>query len=679
MAISKRTYPSTKLEVLDGNLVSATSLPEDVVLILGKAYKGPTGAVFNVTSTVDATNAYGSTSPIIKQMQMAFAAGAKNVALYRVGGRAASLENIFGLGSDLTTVEASSSADLSLKVYVGPEPLSPNKDAVLIYRKDKIVYSSITASSVNLGYVSVNGFDKTANEIYVGSYYDPVPFKEVAQEAGKRVIVTAVDTKTVNLPDYDALKASKYGFTVLVDGRRTTKFSAGIGLDPLNPTEYAVVIDDAVVAGKVAYTVEISYIVKLTTQELEETELEYRTGEDLINASWKEYYEAFDQALTDLYIPVSRSVLIGDVVNVPNIANGDTATDKLDFLLVDEDDWGERSYEWSDHKYVYQKNSTETTTDPEEADLSSNGKPILLKRFNEVDFVHRAGMWALDKTEQEGFFPNIVAGVIGPKVYNTKYINQWIGKAPTYNADGQILANGSGLLGHRLMVGSVDYPGGYYATDTGYPDGQVRLDSGNSVIDLGKYLSIVVAQAVLTTEATVKVAEVGSGAASYAGIIGTVTPGDGTTNLLVNGVYNAVPLKADRLKELNSAGYVAFVEKTKGLSVLRGSVASRNASDFQFVGTSVVMNLCGKDIVDICDPYIGKGIDGVLMVNLHTSLHSMFAERQRQGWFTSYTIKLTQRGPNALLVRYKIQAKDELTEVTNQISLEREVSTTVIE
>lgn len=679
MAISKRTYPSTKLEVLDGNLVSATSLPEDVVLILGKAYKGPTGAVFNVTSTVDATVAYGSNSPIIKQMQMAFAAGAQNVALYRVGGRTASIENLFGLGTDITTVESSSSADLSLKVYVGPEPLTPNKDAVIIYRKDKIVYSSITASTVNLGYVTVNGFDKTNNEIYVGSYYDPVPFREVAAEAGKRVIVTAVDTKTVELPAYDATKASKYGFTVLVDGRRTTKFVAGIGADPLKPTAYSVVIDDSVIGSKLTYTVEVSYIVKLTAQEVEDAELVYNNGEDLINASWKKYYEAFDQALTDLYIPASRSVAIGDVFNVPNIADGSTETDKLDYVLVEEDEWGERSYEWSTSKFVYQKNNTETTTDVEEADISSNGEPIVLKRFNEVDFAHRAGMWALTKTTEEGFFPNIVVGALGPKVYNTKYVNQWIGKAPTYNADGQIIANGSGLLGHRLMVGSVDYAGGYYATDTGFPDGQVLLDSGNTVIDLGKYLSIVASQAVLTTESTVKVADIGSGASTYAGIIGIVTPGDGTTNLLVNGVYNAIPFKVDRLKELNNAGYVAFVEKTKGLSVLRGSVATRSASDFQFVGTSVVLNLCGKDIVDTCDPYIGKGIDGVLMVNLHTALHALFAERQKAGWFTSYTIKLSQVGPNALLVRYKIQAKDELSEVSNIIALDREVSTEVIE
>lgn len=678
MAINQRTYPGTTLEVLDGNLVSTTSLPEDVVLILGKAYKGPTSTVFNVTSTVDAANAYGSSSPIIKQMQMAYAAGARNVALYRIGGGAASIENIFGLGTDITTVEASSASDLSLKVYIGPEPLTPSKDAVIIYRKDKISYSSITASPVNLGYVTINGFEKTSNEIYVGSYYDPVPFKEVVQEAGKRVIVTAIDVKTIELPDYDAVKASKYGFTVLVDGRRTTKFTSGIGADPLAPTKYSVVIDDAVVVGKPNFTVEISYIVKLTTQEVEEAELEYKSGQDLINSTWKEYYEAFDQAVTDLYIPFSRSVHIGDLFNVPNIADGNTDADRLEYLLIDEDDWGERSYEWSTHKNVYQKDGTLTTTDPDEADLSSNGEPILLKRFNEVDFTHRAGMWAWTKTSEEGFYPNIIVGAIGPKVYNPKYINQWIGKKPAYNASEQIITNGSGLLGHRLMVGSVDYAGGYYATDTGHPDGQVLLDSGNTAVDLGKYLSVVVAQGVSTTESAVKVADITSAAATYAGLVATVTPGDGTSNLLVPGILNSIAFKADRAKELNDAGYVIFVEKTKGLSVLRGSVATRKASDFQLVGTSVVMNLIGKDIVDTCDPYLGKGIDGTLMVTLHTALHTLFGKRQKAGWYTSYTIKLSQIGPNSVLVRYKIKAKDELIVVANQVGLDREISTEII-
>lgn len=668
MAISTRTYPSTKIEVLDGNLVSATSLPEDVVLILGKAYKGPTGSVYNVSSSKDATVAFGSASPIIKQMQMAYAAGAKNVALYRIGGRSASIENIFGLGSDITTVEASSSADNNLKVYIGPEPLAPSKDAVIVYRNDKIVYSSTSSGSLDSGYVEVNGFSKTDNELYVGSFYEPVPFKEVRAEIGRRIIETFVDTNVVKLATYDASKASRYGFTVLVDGRRTTRFDL---------TANTVTIDPIVVANKTTYTVEVSYIHRLDDIEKEEAEVTYKTGQDLINTTWKEFYEAFDQALTDLTIPASRAVVIGDVFNVPNINSGDTAADRLEYLYIETDDWGEKTYEWSTSKFLYQAGSG-TTTDPDEADLSSNGEPIVLKRFNEVDFVHRAGMWALEKTEEEGFFPNIVVGAIGPKVYNTKYINQWIGKLPTYNAEGQILSNGSGLLGHRYMVGQKDYAGGYYATDTGFPDGDVLIDSGNTPIDLGKYLSIVVSQGVLTTESTVTTSNITSAAASYAGIIASIEPGNGTTNTIVNGIYNTIEFKQARLKDLNNVGYVAFLEKTKGLSVLSGSVASRSASDFQYVGTSVVMNLVAQDILDTCDPYIGKGIDGTLMVSLHTALNSLMAQRQTAGYFTSYTIKLSQVGPNTLKVTYKIKAKDELRIVTNEISLEREISTEII-
>lgn len=676
MAIADRKYPGTVLEVLDGNLITTTSLPEDVVLVLGKAYRGPTGSVFNVTSTKDAANVFGSNSPLIKQMQMAYSAGATNVALYRVGGREASLENVFGLGTDITTTEASSSADLSLKVYIGPEPLTPSKDAVIVYKNNKIVHSTVDISPINLGLVSVNGFEKTNQKLYVGSIYDPVAFSDVPKEMGKRILVSEVDKQEIALPGYKESEVSAFGFTVLFDGRRTTDYH--IRIDPVSSAA-TLVLGEEVVGVNVTYTVEISYIKKLTASELEKSEITHRAGSDLINSTWKEYYEAFDQALSDLYIPVSRSVVIGDLFNVPNIASKDKDKDRLDYLFIEEGDWGEKTYEWSTHQFLYQKDGNKTTTNAEEADLSGNGQPILLKRFNEVDFTHRAGMWAKVKTEEEGFFPNIVVGAIGPKVYNPKYINQWIGKPPVYNQAGQIITNGSGLLGHRLMIGSIDFAGGYYATDTGFPDGTVQVDSGGAVSDLGKYLSIVVSQAVLTTDATIRTSEIGSGAASYAGLIATVTPGDGTTNLLVNGIYNYIGFKVDRLKALNRVGYVAFVEKTKGLSVLRGSVASRSASDFQYVGTSIVMNLIGKDITDVCDPYIGKGIDGTLMVTLHTALHTLFAERQRLGWYTGYTIQLNQRGPNSLIVRYKIKAKDELTEIMNQISLERTISTEIIE
>ena len=669
MAISTRTYPSTQIEVLDGNLISATTLPENVVLVVGKAYKGPSNTVYNVTSTKDANLAFGASSPIIKQMQLALAGGAQNVALFRVGGREASLNNVFGLGTSLATSEASSTADAYLKVYIGPEPLAPSRDAVIIYRNDKIIYSNATGGEVDAGYVEVDGFEKADNELYVGSFYDPVPFRSVLDEIGKRIIVTAVDTNEVELPDFTEATASKYGLTVLVNGKRTTRFTRSANVITIDPT---------VVASLTSYTVEVNYIQKLTDIEKEDYEFEYKAGQDLINSTWKEYYEAFDQALRELSVSNARAVVIGDLFNVPNIVNGDTVADKLEYLYIEEGEWGEFSYEWSTDRVLYQKDLTGTTLDPYEADVSSNGEPIVIKRFHEVDFAHRAGMWALEKTEEEGFFPNIVVGAIGPKAYTQKYINQWIGKLPTFNEEGKLISNGSGLLGHRYMVGTLDYAGGYYATDSGFPDGDILVDSGNAQIDLGKYLSIVVSQVVPSTGTTNNTSDVLSGAASYAGVIASINPGDGTTNATVRGAYNAIEFKQNRLKDFNNIGYVAFLDKTKGLSVLSGTVASRSASDFQYVGTSVVLNVISQDILDVCDPYIGKGIDGTLMVALHTALHTRLAERQAAGYFVNYTIVMSQVGPNTIKVRYRITAKDELRVISNEIMLDREITSTTI-
>lgn len=667
MAISTRTYPSTQIEILDGNLTTSTTLPTDVVVIVGKAYKGPSNALYNVTSTKDAGLAFGSDSPIIKQMQMALAGGAQNVALFRIGGRQSVINNVFGTGSSIATTEASSAADSNLKVFIGPEPLTPNRDAIIVTRNDQIVYSNVSGGEVDKGFVVQEGFSKTSNTLYAGSFYDPVPFKQVANEIGHRVVVSGIDTPTITLPTYSAATASQFGFTVLVNGKRTSLFTLTTNVVTLNP---------AFVATLTSYTVEVSYIEKLTAQEIADEEIEYVVGQDLISSTWKQYYEAFDTALRELTLVNTRAVVMGDVFNVPNITNGSTEADRLEYVYIEEQEDSSYKYEWSTSRTVYQKGSNSTTTDVLEADLTSNGEPIVLKQFNDVDFTHRAGMWGFERTLENGFFPNIVVGAIGPANYTAKYVNQWIGKLPTYSPTGAIVANGTGLLGNRYMVGSLETgEGGYYATSTGHPNGTPLSDSGGASVDLGKYLSIVISQVISNAG---NATEVMSGAASYAGAIANIQLGDGTTNTDVRGAINVVDFKVNRLKDFNNVGYVAFVEKTKGLSVLSGSLATRRASDFKYVGTTVVLNRVTQDIFDICDPFIGKGIDGILMVALHGALTGKLSQRQAEGCFSKYRMKMTQIGPNTIKVYYKITTKDELRVISNEIMLDRDLISTAI-
>jgi hypothetical protein len=661
--MAERNYPGTLIEVLDGNLANNITIPEDIALVIDRASTGPVGRLYYVSSAKEASVVYGSDSPLIKSMQRAFLAGAQNVALYRVGGRVASIENLFGLGTALSTVEASSIADVGYSVYIGPEPLNPAVDALIVYKNNKIVFSNALNGEVDQALVDVDGFDKVNNEIYVGSFTDPVPFYDVVAEAGKRVVQTVTGTNTVTIDPADFAKISAYGLQVKLNGKVLKKADYSVDVS-------GVVTLVPVVA--VADTVEVAYVVKFTPSELEDAELAYKAGQDLINSTWKEYYEGFDSALDSIQRVTARSVFIGDLFNVPNIADGSTETNRLEYLSIEEDEAGDKVYEWSANKFLYRNGAT-TTTDVNEADLTANGQPIVVKQYHEVDFAHRAGMWGYESTS-EGNYPNIMVGATGPKAYNNKYINLWIGKAPTVNLEGKITVNGTGLLGHRLMVGTTDRAGGYFATDTGFPDGTPVTDSNNFTVDLGKYLSIIVSQ-VVSSNAT---GEIVSGAASYAGLATIIAPGDSTTNQVIGGTILATDLKRIKLKELQAAGYVVFENRTKGVTVVSGNLASRLNSDYRYLSTSIVMNYIASDIAEVCDPFIGKGIDGTSKVALHTALHTRFAQRQRQGFFINYLMQLRQVEANIIDVAYTITAKDELRQVVNTIKLAREISDEVL-
>lgn len=660
--MTERIYPGTSIEVLDGNLSNNIAIPEDTVLIVERAYTGPVGRLYYVSSAKDAATVFGSDSPIIKTMQRAFSGGAKNVALYRVGGKVASVENIFGLGTSLETSEASSVASAGLTVYIGPEPINPSLNSVIIYRNGRIIFSNVLGAEVDQGLVYVDGFNKLINEHQVGSFTDPVPLSLVVENLGTRVVLTDADVKEVTIAAEDLASVSEFGLTVKVNGR---------AVRPADVTFDKVTGVVSFVTSETTFTVEVSYVKKYSAQELEDLEVTYQDGEDLVESSWKDYYEAFDQALDDIQRVTLRTVAIGDVFNVPNIANGDADADRLEYLNIETDEDGEKVFEWSTNRYLYRKGAA-TTTDISEADLTSNGQPIIVKQYHEVDFTHRIGMWGFERTE-DGIYPNIMVGALGPKAYNTKYINLWVGKEPTYNLDGKIIVNGTGLLGHRYMVGTVNRAGGYFATDSGFPDGTPVTDSNGFIVDLGKYLSIVVSQ--VTNSAGNLVV---SAAGSYAGLAVTITPGDSTTNQVLPGVQLLTDLKRARLKQLQSAGYVVLENRAKGVTVVSGDLASRLTSDYRYLSTSIVMNYIASDIAEVCDPFIGKGIDGTSKVALHTALHTRFQQRQRQGFFIDYLMQLRQVAPNVIDVAYTITAKDELRQVSNSIKLSREISSEVL-
>lgn len=655
--MAERIFPGVSIEALDGKLTDSMVTATDTALIIDRSYKGPVGSVYVVSNSSAAASLFGANSPIVKSMGRAFSAGARNVALFRVGGSVASVENIFGLATTISTVEASETATQDLKVYIGPEPTNPQLQSVIAKVNNTIVYSNTLDGGINLNRIYLDGFDNTGNEVQVGSYQELVPFDEIAQNAGTRVVVSDKNKTEMTIPSTDLAQVSQYGVMVKVNGKPVaikTDFTTGVVSFTTTETDY---------------TVELSYIKRFTQAQLTDKEIVQKQGTSLVNSTWKQYYEAFDTALTDVQDVTVRSVYVGDVFNPPNIADGSTEKDRLEYVRITENDAGERSYEWSAFKKLYRK-GTDTTPDVTLADLTANGTPIVAKQFNEVDFVHRAGTWAHERTTT-GTYPNITAGALPPKALNNKYINLWVGRSPVYDDLGKITVNGVGLLGHRLMVGTTNRTSGYFLTGSGYPDGDVVSDSGGAIVDLGKYLSIVVNQVTNTSGLVV------SGAANYAGLITSIQPGDGTTNQALPGCSVATELKQGQVKALQALGYVVIQTRTnKGATVVSGNLATRLASDYRYVSTSIVMNALVQDINEVSEPFIGRGIDGVSKVALQTALNARLALRQQQGYFISFSMTIRQTAPNVLKVAHIIEAKDELRQVSNTVELTRSATFT---
>lgn len=717
-------YPKNRLEIVDGSLLPIASVPEDLVVVVERAYSGPSDTIYIVQDLTEAKMLYGDKSPIINLANRTRAGKAQNIALFRIGGGAHQYINIFGESTSLRLTEESVDAAKNLKVYIGPEPQNPKLDAVVIYEGSRIIYSNVLGGEINSYKVVIDGFNKQTNTLRVGTLKQPVPFTEILNYVGGTVTTSAVASEGVVtggegadwVPDGngDATWPND-GSDWAVDGSRWVKVDvanvSGLTVNALNSVKIQKLSGETVpfivspdktsllirkVASEVGEsgarmmtssaagasdvnsgdTLSITYNKAATAEELKAAGIEYIPGKDSINANVKEIYEALDEALEKLELLPTKAVVVGDWFNTPNIAEGAKAPNRLDYLLKTEDEYGEIVYNWSEHKYEYKHTGVDgvvtTTTDITLADLDPNGQPILVREYNEVDFTHRLGMFAHRRLE-DGNFLNIVIGAKGPINRSPKALVDWVGASPVRDLQGNIVENGSGLLGHRLMVGTTDYRGGYFATSTGFVDGDILVDRTGFPIDLGKHISVVISQVGSATSPDV----VTSGAAAYAGLVSNLTPGESTTNSTLTGLFLSSDIKESKRRELSAAGYVVFLEKPKGLCVYSGDLATRDNSDYDYISTAIAVSEVSKLITNTADPFIGKGLDIIALTALKTNLTTVMANAQKAGWFISYEFRIRRDGPNTILIPFVIEAKDELRQISSLVRLTR--SDTVID
>ena len=660
--------PSNRIELLDGNLIVDAPLEGNTVLVIDTAYSGPTGRQVLLTDSNLAKRVYGEGSPLLQKANEAKLGGAKNIILYRTGGKAASLEGIFGQDTYIKTVDETTTAGSEYSIYIGPQPGNPLQACLIGFQGSRIVYSNVPGSEIDLGKLVVEGFDFDTT-ITVGTPTAPVPLDTVSPAAAVvETIQPATSETKIFLEGAISNSAvissvTKNGNPLVVTTDYTFNATTGIltlvvaadGTDDYvvsytrSATKASAILEYVATGATTSITLPtvgvnnggvIGYVYKngsaltLTTQytfnaatgivtlvstgqgvatDVYSVGFAYNTpsntvyvpGENNVNAGWKKLYELLDEAYSNLETTLATECLVGSaILDAANIADGSVAVNRLEYFRKYEDIDGQIVYEWSTDKIHY-KDGLSTTTNIMNADLDSNGQPIISKRYNEVNFVHQFGEFLNGLTENDRFVLGFI-GTSAPVSYSNANINKWIGVMPEYDIDGTIIANGTGLLGNKFLAGTITRAPGFYKTDSGFPDGIPQQDSNGAFIDLDKFLSVVAGLVTLPVSPISGTnGQVINAAGLYAGLSTTIN------ELLAQRLSLPFEIKKPKLDLLSLVGYVVLQLKARGVVVVSGELATNANSDYDYISTSIIVREFANRVRDRLDVYIGKGLDPV--------------------------------------------------------------------
>ena len=656
--------PGINLELLDGNLRIDEQVSGPVVLVIGTAYSGPSNVQYLSTDSNVAASYFGSDSPLIKKATEVKLGGAKNVIIYRIGGKPASIKNIFGEDSEIRTTAETATAGSDYSVYIGPQPNNPAYACLIAFKGSRIVFSNVPGSEIDNGDISVIGFDSSFS-YRVGTPSAPVALKDVASnivyDTAINYPVSGAPMSTFNITGADGVAGTKINSVYVDEVKVNTGFTFVAGSDGIPDS---VEFDTPVEVGKVVLiNYERPYVIN---------DVEFQDSDDSINCSWKEYYELVDQALSDLETTYATEIVIDKaILDAPNIADGSTATDKLEYLLKGEVD-GEQTYEWSSVKTLYKKGIT-TTANIAEADVNNNGQAIIAKQFNEVNFAHRLGEFCHTISENERFILGFI-GTSMPVSNTTSAVSNWIGTLPQTDINGDTIANGTGLLGNKFMTGAVGRTPGFYKTDSGFPDGNPQSDSNGAIIDLGKFLSVIPAVASIPGISALGTTSGNSnGAGIYAGLVTTISAGNSTTNEILPRVSLPFVIRKTKLNELSGAGYVTFQDKNRGVAVVSGELATGPDSDYDYISTAIIVGSISNRIRTRLDPYIGKGLTEVQVAAMQTAVDAEFQSAVNEGsvvkYYAQVVVQPVQNGAGRVSIPFTIVPPFELRDINSSIKL----------
>jgi hypothetical protein len=592
----------------DGNLTIVPVNNAPIVLVLGTASKGPSESIYRVDRVSDAAKVFGKDGTLARGLFEAASAGGLNLRLFRIGASPAVLT--LANGSVITTVAKDDSAgtDYTIRWTLSTKRLEAFRvsDEVLVYDNNP----ADPLEAVDLQEITVDGDLSAETQSDIGS-------GTVGEYTG-----------TVTLLAADAVSG-------------TTFVAGGDGLE-------------------------------LSRMEMYEA---------LHNA-----YELLDSVSADVIMPMNvflddKNVMDMDGATVSGLSlhtltdypSAGSSSDALGKFYVEEYDGVNHFWWWFPHSPNAASADTEFTANgganiypsvgSASATTKADGTTLTGSDFHEVNFAYQLANFCYvssrDNTEMTG-----VVGVKPPKSFALKDVSNWIGELPVAeeDANGNLVIgvgdNGTGLLGNKFMSGrradasgtgtpglTIDsinglYNGGFIATDDGWLDGVQLKDDNDRLVDLGKYISIVAAQPILSNPSSSQ-PYVASGASTYGGMYSVLPADSAPTNKQLKNIRLPFRVSVSKLDLLAGQRYVMFHAKTRGIVVSDAPTASRPESDYQRLSTMRQVKAAVDAIRRVAEPFLGESLTSAKIAALDTAIDGVLKNLVRDGVLVRYDSQVT--------------------------------------
>lgn len=609
---------------IDGNLAIAAVNENPVVLVLGTAPRGISETVYTVDSISNAAKAFGrSDGTLIRGLYEAVAGGAENIRLLRIGATSAKLETV-GTGITIETVSKDDNAGLDYTIFWED---STGRLRVWRASDDFLVYDNNPAypsAAIDENEVSVYGVASgTPGDI--GTLSAPVT---LAAADGVSGAAYTAGTDGILLSRMELFERLFVAYTLLENEKIDMVIPQNAYLDDANvldmtTAEVAAVNTSAPWASSSVYPTASSFYDVLG-----------RVFAQEYQGEWYFWWDLDGDGVAEVY---------------PSVGSASASTDADGNALEDAD-------------------------------------------FHEANFGYQLANFCFRQSQDSQEVLGSV-GVLPPNSWSLKDVANWVGRAPTLSEDtagnSVVTVNGSGLLGNKWMAGrrsnagsglpghivdSIDglAEGGFIATDSGWADGSQLKDTNDRLIDIGKYISVVGAQAVLANPTNTS-AYAATAASVYGGFVVTLPANSAPTNKVQPGARLPFRIGIPKLDALAGKGYVMLQQKSKGIVVADAPTATRPDSDYKRLTTIRIVKATIDALRAVAEPFLGEGLTGTKLAALETALQGALVRLQKVEFLQRYDFQVTstasQRVQGKADVELVLVPAFELRQITINVAL----------